>query len=121
MYGWAPKSFEESLAGGVYRLPGDLSRGQSGGIAKRGSRRGNDGEPSTPPPLVSLVLDADKQPYREQRLLDLQFQSKGGQPATVRRILQSGAYGINPRQIILEDPAVRAMGPDSLSARASPS
>lgn len=46
-------------------------------------------------PVVSLLLDSDKQPYRQHRLLDLHAMHAAGQPVQITRILKSKAYGID--------------------------
>jgi HD-GYP domain-containing protein (c-di-GMP phosphodiesterase class II) len=49
-------------------------------------------------PVVSLLLDRDKQPYRQHRLLDLHAMHAmhaAGQAVQIKRILKSKAYGID--------------------------
>lgn len=54
-------------------------------------------------PKVALVLQADKQPYKDTIIADLaQHRDRLGRELRIRRVLPVGAYGINPVDHIAE-------------------
>lgn len=53
-------------------------------------------------PILTLVLDRDKQPYPQARIMNLELQRQQEVPRRIKRILESNAYGIDVRQLILQ-------------------
>ena len=53
-------------------------------------------------PILTLVLDANKQPFPQVRMMNLELQEQYDTPRRIKRILESNAYGIDVRQLILQ-------------------
>jgi len=51
-------------------------------------------------PIVTLVLDPDKQPYAGYRLLNLSSMGRSSHPIAIKRILQSDAFGIDVQALV---------------------
>jgi HD-GYP domain-containing protein (c-di-GMP phosphodiesterase class II) len=53
-------------------------------------------------PILTLVLDSNKQPLPTLKIMNLELQERCESPLRVKRILKSHAYGIDVRQLILQ-------------------
>lgn len=54
-------------------------------------------------PIVLLVLDPDKHPFPQRKLINLEQLDRTGSTVTIKKILASGAYGINVQQILIQE------------------
>ncbi len=106
MYGWAPKSFDRGLLEqfirclGIYPIGSivELDTGEVGVVITVNRARHLR-------PLVILLLDRTKAPYQRRKLLNLHSQERAGNVIGIKKILPSNAYGINVRQVILDEQA----------------
>lgn len=102
MYEWAPKSFRRDLLEafikclGIYPIGSivELSSGEVGVVMT--VNRAHHLKP-----IVMLVLDKDKQPYAARKLINLELYGEQTGAVNIRKILESNAYGIDVRQLIL--------------------
>jgi HD-GYP domain-containing protein (c-di-GMP phosphodiesterase class II) len=53
-------------------------------------------------PIITLVLDSNKQPLPTVKIMNLELQERHENPMRVKRILESHAYGIDVRQLVLQ-------------------
>lgn len=103
MYGWGARTFpaqelqEFIKCLGIYPI-GSIVELETGevGVVMTVNRRHH------LRPVVLLLLDSDKAPYVVRRLLNLEAMARAGHPRNIRRILQSDAYGIDVRRVILQ-------------------
>ncbi len=101
MYGWATKSFPTDLLEEFIKCLGifpigsvvELSSGEVGVVMTVNRQHHLY-------PIVTVVLNGEKRPYPQPKLVDLQALHDGGHPLHIQRILESGAYGIDMHQII---------------------
>ncbi len=52
-------------------------------------------------PILTLVLDRHKKPFPQVKMMNLEIQEQHESPVRIKKILQSNAYGIDVRQLIL--------------------
>jgi len=103
MYGWTPYSFMRELIEsfikclGIYPVGSivELETGEVGVIMTMNLAQ-------RMRPIVTLVLDSEKKPYPVRKLLNLAHYAEGGWALNIKRILQSNAYGIDVRSLVLE-------------------
>ncbi len=101
MYDRAPQTFDTDLFESFIRCLGiypvgslvELSTGEVA-VVVGGSRR------RQLKPVIMLVLDKDKQRYPVRRLFSL---NQPGHSVEIRRILESKAFGIDVREILLDE------------------
>lgn len=106
MYEWAPRSFPRELLQsfinclGIYPVGSivELSSGEVGVVMTVNRRL-------RLRPLVLLVLDGEKQPYPVRKLINLELYAEGEGQLSIKRILESGAYGIDVRAIAMDEQA----------------
>ena len=53
-------------------------------------------------PILTLVLDGNKQPLPQLKMMNLETQARNDTPKRIKTILQSNAYGIDVRQLIMQ-------------------
>ncbi len=103
MYGWTPHGFLRELIEsfikclGIYPIGSivELETGEVGVVMTMNLAQ-------RLRPIITLVLDCDKRPYPVRKLLNLaQFAGDDG-AVNIQRILQSNAYGIDVRSLVLE-------------------
>jgi hypothetical protein len=101
MYDWAPQAFHAELFESFIRCLGiypvgslvELSTGEVAVVVGASRKR-------QLKPVIMLVLNKDKQRYPVRRLFNL---NQPGHQVEIRHILESRAYGINVRRILLEE------------------
>jgi HD-GYP domain-containing protein (c-di-GMP phosphodiesterase class II) len=104
LYAWKGKYFHEHLVEqfiqclGIYPVGSlvELNTGEVGVvIAQNRVRRMK--------PRIMLILDSDKKPYKFPNMLDLLLEPKavGDQPYQIKRALEAGMYGIDPKEYYL--------------------
>lgn len=103
MYGWTPNSFLRDMIEafikclGIYPIGSivELETGEVGVVMTMNLAQ-------RMRPIVTLVLDAEKRPYPVRKLLNLAQYADASWPMNIKRILQSHAYGIDVRSLVLE-------------------
>ena len=53
-------------------------------------------------PILTLVLDRNKKPFPQVKMMNLEIQEQRESPTQIKKILESNAYGIDVRQLILQ-------------------
>lgn len=53
-------------------------------------------------PILTLVLDGNKKPLPQVKMMNLELQERRERPVRIKKILKSNAYGIDVRQLILQ-------------------
>lgn len=106
MYEWAPTSFPKEILEefikclGIYPIGSivELNTGDVGVVmtVNRTHRLR---------PVVTLVLDPDKQRYPVHKVVNLELYAEGEDPVNISRILESNAYGIDVPGVILGEHA----------------
>jgi HD-GYP domain-containing protein (c-di-GMP phosphodiesterase class II) len=103
MYAVAAKSFPKELVEsfiqclGIYPIGSlvELESGEVGVVMTvNRERRLN--------PILTLVLDGKKRPLQVVKMMNLELQERCDSPTRIKRILESNAYGIDVRQLILQ-------------------
>ncbi len=103
MYAVAAKSFPMELVEsfiqclGIYPIGSlvELDSGEVGVVMTvNRSRRLN--------PILTLVLDGNKQPFPQAKMMNLELQEKRERPVRIKKILESNAFGIDVRKLILQ-------------------
>lgn len=110
MYGWAPSSFNSELLQefirclGIYPIGSivELDTGEVGVVMTVNRSK-------LLRPLLTMVLDREKRPLSQRKLLNLELLERSGASLGIRRILSSNAHGINVRQIIMESQVASAL------------
>lgn len=103
MYGWTPNSFLRDMIEsfikclGIYPIGSivELETGEVGVVMTMNLAQ-------RMRPIITLVLDAEKKPYPVRKLLNLALYADENWPMNIKRILQSNAYGIDVRGLVLE-------------------
>jgi HD-GYP domain-containing protein (c-di-GMP phosphodiesterase class II) len=103
MYGWTPHSFLRELIEsfikclGIYPIGSivELDTGEVGVVMTMNLAQ-------RLRPIITLVLDAEKKPYPVRKLLNLASFTGKDWSLNIKRILQSNAYGIDVRSLVLE-------------------
>lgn len=103
MYAAAAKSFPQQLVEsfiqclGIYPI-GSLVEMESGeiGVVMTVNRQRHLN------PILTLILDGNKQPFPVAKVMDLELQERCERPMRVKKILESNAYGIDVRRLILQ-------------------
>lgn len=103
MYGWTPHSFLRDLIEsfikclGIYPIGSivELETGEVGVVMTMNLAQ-------RMRPIITLVLDTEKKPYPMRKLLNLAHYADDNWPLNIKRILQSNAYGIDVRSLVLE-------------------
>lgn len=111
MYGWTPNSFVREMIEafikclGIYPIGSivELETGEVGvvmtiNLAQRMR------------PIITLVLDAEKRHYPVRKLLNLAQYADEMLSLNIKRILQSNAYGIDVRSLVLEGATEEVLG-----------
>lgn len=106
MYGWTPHSFVRDLIEafikclGIYPIGSivELETGEVGVVMTMNLAQ-------RMRPIITLVLDTEKKPYPVRKLLNLAHYADDSWPLNIKRILQSNAYGIDVRSLVLEGAA----------------
>ena len=100
MYEWRNRDFHPGLVEqfiqcmGIYPIGSvvELNTGEIGVVVTMNRQR-------RLKPRVALVLRADYNPYPDATMVDLMVhQTRDGRPCEIDRVLEPGAYGINPVQ-----------------------
>ncbi len=102
MYQWAHKSFPSHLLEefikclGIYPIGSivELNTGEVGVVMTVNRRHHLR-------PIITLVLDTEKHPYPTHKLINLELYGGGPTPVNIRKILESNAYGVDVRSIIM--------------------
>lgn len=103
IYGWATKTFPRELVEsfiqclGIYPIGSlvELENGEVGVVMTvNRTQRLN--------PILTLVLDRQKKPFSEPKLINMELQQKQRDNFKIKRILESSAYGIDVRKLILQ-------------------
>ncbi len=102
MYAAAAKSFPKELVEsfiqclGIYPIGSlvELESGEVGVVMTVNRQRRLN-------PILTLVLDRNKQAFPEVKMMNLELQEKRDNPMRIKKILESNAYGIDVRQLIL--------------------
>jgi HD-GYP domain-containing protein (c-di-GMP phosphodiesterase class II) len=103
MYAAAAKSFPRELVEsfiqclGIYPI-GSLVELESGEVGvvmtvNRGRRLS---------PILTLVLDSNKQPFPVTKMMNLELQEQCERPTRIKKILESNAYDIDVRRLIMQ-------------------
>ncbi len=103
MYAEAAKSFPKQLVEsfiqclGIYPI-GSLVELESGevGVVMTVNRQHRLN------PILTVVLDGNKQPLPQSKMMNLELLSRNATPKRIKTILESNAYGIDVRQLILQ-------------------
>ena len=103
MYAEAAKSFPKELVEsfiqclGIYPI-GSLVELESGevGVVMTVNRQ------QRLNPILTVVLDGNKQPLPQSKMMNLDLLVRNNTPKRIKTILQSNAYGIDVRQLILQ-------------------
>jgi putative nucleotidyltransferase with HDIG domain len=53
-------------------------------------------------PILTVVLDRNKQPLAQSKMLNMELHARNETPKRIKTILESNAYGIDVRQLILQ-------------------
>ncbi len=102
MYSWAPASFPCELLEEFIKCLGifpvgsivELDSGEVGVVMTLNRRHHLH-------PIVVLVLDAHKQPYKQRKMINLELMREHGSVVNIKKILQSKAYGIDVRHLMV--------------------
>jgi putative nucleotidyltransferase with HDIG domain len=97
MYEWRSKDFHPQLIEqfiqcmGIYPIGSlvEMSTGSIGVVVSVNRQR-------RLRPRVALVLNAEKQPFEQTKIIDLMSQVKDYSDIEIRKVLPAGTYGINP-------------------------
>lgn len=106
MYNWAPNNFDQRLMEGFIRCIGiypvgslvELTTGHVGVVMQTDTK-------SRLRPVVILVLDSEKQPYKTRKYINLAsstWKTKDEAPE-ILRILEKGSFGIDTRSVIEQE------------------
>ena len=104
MYGSAPTSFPAELVEEFIRCLGiypvgslvELDTGEVGVVMTVNRKR-------KLRPILTLVLNRDKQPYPQYKMLNLDIDTGEGKPQQgIKKILKSNAYGVDTQKVISE-------------------
>jgi putative nucleotidyltransferase with HDIG domain len=103
MYAVAAKSFPKELIEsfiqclGIYPIGSlvELESGEVGVVMTVNRQRRLN-------PILTLVLDGSKQPLPKVKMMNLELQARCESPIRIKKILESNAYGIDVRQLILQ-------------------
>lgn len=103
MYAVAAKSFPKALVEsfiqclGIYPIGSlvELESGEVGVVMTVNRQRRLN-------PILTLVLDGNKRPLPVVKMMNLELQERTDNPTRIKKILESNAYGIDVRRLILQ-------------------